>query len=678
VGLYVCDEAGGLLPAGVGGELWVGGAGVARGYLGRAELTAERFVPDPFSGEPGARLYRTGDRVRRRGHGELEFLGRLDEQVKIRGFRIEPGEIEAALLGQAGVREAVVRVREDVPGRKRLVAYVVAEEGVDLSAPVLKGRLQTKLPEHMVPGAFVVLDRLPLNANGKVDRRALPAPEQGAGAAYVPPRTATEEVLAGIWAEVLEVERMGVEEGFFELGGHSLLATQVVSRARRAFGVEVPLRALFEASTVAELAARIEALRSEGASPAPPIERVPRTGPLPLSFAQQRLWLVDRIEPDSPAYVMPAVLRLRGPLDVGALRTGLDALVRRHETLRTVFAEREGGPVQLVLPPARVPLPVLDLRPVPGARREAEAERQVGAESLRPFDLARGPLLRAALLRLGEDDHVLCFTLHHIVSDGWSMGVLVREVSTLYDAARRGGTARLPEMPVQYADYAVWQRAWLRGDVLEAQIAYWRERFAGAPPLLEIPTDRPRAQGQSPRAASRGLVLSPALSKRLRALSRHEGTTLFMTLLASWQVLLGRYAGQEDVVVGSPIAGRNRRETEGLIGFFVNMLALRADLGGDPTWRELLDRVRETALGAYAHQDLPFERLVEELGVERSLTHPPVFQVTFALNRSGGRDERLVLGALETEPFGGGEAAAKFELDLTIVDAGGQLAAGLV
>ncbi|HEX7241378.1 MAG TPA: amino acid adenylation domain-containing protein, partial [Longimicrobiaceae bacterium] len=652
------------------GEAYVGGGGIVRGYLERPELTAERFVPDPFAAEPGARMYRTGDRMRWRAEGVLEFIGRVDEQVKIRGFRIEPGEVESAVAAHPGVREARVIVREDAPGEKRLVAYVVGEAG----AEEVRAYLRRSLPEYMVPSAFVVLDALPLTPNGKLDARALPAPEYGGGEErYVAPRTPVEEVLAGIWAEVLHLERVGVEEGFFELGGHSLRATQVVSRTRQAFGVEVPLRALFEAPTVAGLAERIEALRGEGSGPvAPPIERVPREGPLPVSFAQQRLWVVDRLDPGSPAYNMPAALRLRGVLDAAALRASLDALVRRHETLRTTLAERGGVPVQVVHPSAPVELVELDLGELPEAEREAEAGRLAVAEALRPFDLARGPLLRSTLVRLDEEEHVLLFTLHHVAGDGWSMQVLVREVSALYGAFSRGEEPRLPELPVQYADFAAWQRAWLAGGVLEAQVDFWREKLRGASPLLEIPTDRPRTLAQSPRTGTHRLTLAAEVTQGLRALSRREGTTLFMTLLAAWQVLLGRYAGQDDVVVGTPIAGRTRRETEGLIGFFVNMLALRGDLGGDPTWSELLGRVRETALGAYEHQELPFERLVEALDVERSLDHDPVFQVTFELERAAAHEE-LALGGVGIEPLAAGAEIAKFDLDLAMEDGGERL-----
>ncbi|HEX2190523.1 MAG TPA: condensation domain-containing protein, partial [Longimicrobiaceae bacterium] len=573
-----------------------------------------------------------------------------------------------------------MEARPDAGGGARLVAYHLPADGAERPAPAeLRAWLRERLPDSMVPGGFVALDAFPLTPSGKVDRRALPEPEAvDAGAAEpVPPSTHVEEILAGIWAELLRLPRVGVHDDFFALGGHSLLGAQVVSRIRAALGVELPLRALFEAPTIAGLAGRIEALPGDGVRAAPPIGRTSREGPLPLSFAQQRLWLVDRLEPGSAAYNMAGALRLRGVLDVAALRASLDALVERHETLRTTFAEGEGGvPVQVVHPPAAVPLPRVDLGGLPEAERERAAERLAAEEALRPFDLARGPLLRATLTRLREADHVLSITLHHVVSDGWSMDVLLREVSALYDARSRGQAPRLPELPVQYADFAVWQRAWLSGAVLEEQIGYWKARLAGAPPLLEIPTDRPRTVGRSPRAASHPFRLPAGLSQGLRELSRREGTTLFMTLLAGWQALLGRYAGQTDVVVGTPIAGRSRREVEGLVGFFVNMLALRADLSGDPTWRELLGQVREAALGAYEHQELPFERLVEELEVERSLTLTPVFQVTFALERSTALDG-LALGDLAVEPFGGGAGVAKFDLGLTLRDGGEALAGAL-
>ncbi|HSU16596.1 non-ribosomal peptide synthetase [Longimicrobium sp.] len=678
---YVLDPSGDPTPIGVPGELHVGGAGLARGYLGRSSLTAGRFVPDPFSGRAGARLYRSGDLARWRADGTLEYLGRIDQQVKIRGFRIEPGEVEAVLLAQPGVAQAAVVVRGEGDDAA-LVGYFVPS-GIAPAHSTLRDALKQHLPEHMVPAAFVALDRIPLTANGKLDGGALPEPQAAgaeAGEAFVAPRTPVEEVLAGIWCEVLGAERVGALDNFFDLGGHSLLAMRVISRARQAFGTELPQRFLFESPTVAELAGRVEALRSAGAPVAPPIEPAPRTDPPPLSFAQQQLWLLDRIDPGSAAYNMSFALRLRGALDVPALRDSLDALVRRHETLRTTFGFQDGnpGPVQVIHPPAPVPLPVVELGQASAAAREREAERQAAAEALRPFDLASGPLLRTLLLRLADDDHVLCIGLHHIASDAWSMQVLVREVSTLYAAFARGEAPCLPELPVQYADFAVWQRAWLRDESLEAHLSYWRDRLSAAPPLLELPVDRPRAVGQSPRAAAHAFVLGPELSRKLRELSRREGATLFMTLLAGWQALLGRYAGQHDVVVGTPVADRGRREVEGLIGFFVNMLPLRTELAAELTWRELLARVREGALGAYDHQELPFERLVEELGVARSLTHTPLFQSTFALHREGRWHEGLRLGEVAVEPFGGGERVAKFDLDLVVTEDGETLDAVLV
>ncbi|MEW5929568.1 MAG: non-ribosomal peptide synthase/polyketide synthase, partial [Gemmatimonadota bacterium] len=676
--LYLLDGALEPVPFGVAGEIYIGGAGVARGYLDRPELTAERFLPDPYRGIAGARLYRTGDKGRRRPDGEVEFLGRVDFQVKVRGYRVEPGEIEAALRAHPAVREAVVLLRGDAGHDPRLVAYVVPEEGARVAAPELRGLLGTRLPEYMVPGAYVVLEQFPLDPNGKLDRRALPAPRWEGEEAYEAPSTATQELLCGIWAEVLGSERVGTRDSFFELGGHSLLATQVVSRVRRVFGVEVPLRALFEAPTVAGLAERVETLRHAGTPDAGPrLERLPRGQPLPLSFAQRRLWTVDRLEPGSAAYNMPYALRLRGVLDAAVLRRSLDALVRRHETLRTVFAEVDGVPVQVVRDAAPAGPGTVDLRRLPAEARGGEARRLAGEEALRPFDLSRGPLLRSALLRLGDREHVLCFTLHHVVSDGWSTGVLVREVAALYGALARGEAPELPELPVQYADYAVWQRGWLRGEVLEAQLAWWKERLAGAPPLLEIPTDRPRGAGRDARAERHAFVLGAEPTRRLRELGRREGATLFMTVLAGWQALLGRHAGQDDVVVGTPVAGRSRVELEGLIGFFVNLLPLRADLGGDPTWGELLGRVREQALGAYAHQDLPFERLVDEVVDERTLAHAPLVQVAYSLARAV-EIEKTSLGGVELEPVGAVEEAAKFDLHLSLSDTGDVLGGALL
>ncbi|HJX28874.1 MAG TPA: amino acid adenylation domain-containing protein, partial [Thermoanaerobaculia bacterium] len=662
------------VPVGVRGELFIAGVNLARGYVERPDLTAERFLPDPAGGEPGERVYRTGDLARWRTDGAIEYLGRTDHQVKIRGFRIELGEIEAVLLTLPGVREAIVLAREDRADRggsdRRLVAYVVG----DVAADALRQGLRERLPEHMVPAAFVFLSALPLGPNGKVDRKALPAPEwQSAGESYVAPRTPVEDVLAGIWAELLGLQRVGVTDNFFNLGGHSLLATQVISRLRGAFGVEVPLRDLFEAPVLADLATRVEmALRAGAGRLTPPLVPVPREGPLPLSFAQQRLWFIDQLKLGSPFYNMPVALRVGGPLDCALLALCFGEIVRRHEVLRTVFAAPEGKPVQLIRPAASFALPGIDLSGLQEGARETTALRLASEEAGRPFDLTRGPLLRGALLRLAEGDHIALLTIHHIVSDGWSMGILVREVMALYAAFAGERPSPLPELPVQYADFAVWQASWLHGNILENELAFWRRQLAGLPPRLEFPTDRPRPTLQTYRGATRPVRLPADLVCQAEALGRRQGATLFMVLLAGFQTLLARCSDQDDLAVGSPVAGRSRIETERLIGLFVNTLVLRGNLKGAPTFRELLGRVRETALAAYLHQDVPFEKLVEELAPERSLAHAPLFQVMLVLQNAPV--ESLEIPGLRLWPVGGTGRTAKFDLTLSLEERDGELA----
>jgi amino acid adenylation domain-containing protein len=684
--LYLLDRTGRLAPFGAPGELHVGGIGVARGYLNRPELTAELFVPDPFGGEPGGRLYRTGDLVRYLSDGgDIEFLGRIDQQVKIRGFRVEPGEIETLLAARPDVRDAAVVVSQDAAG-KRLVACVVLDPGSPIAPSDLRAWLGERLPAPMVPAAFLVLDALPLTPNGKVDRRALTrlAAETTGGAAFEAPRTPVEELLAGLWASVLGVDRVGLHDDFFALGGHSLLATQLVSRVRELFGVEIPLRALFEAPTLAGLAARIEA---EGGSPQgvlspqalPPITPVPRdAGPLLLSFAQERLWFLDELDPGTPTLNMPFSAWLRHPLEDHLLARALNEIVRRHESLRTTFGSTDGQPWQRIAPALHIPLPVIDLRGLAPAAREREALRLEAAETLLPFDLARGPLVRARMVRTDEAERLFLLTVHHIVSDGWSLGLLMREMRVLYAALSEGeggGTGQpspLPELPVQYADYAAWQRRWLGGAALEAQIAYWRGKLgdpARPVPTLDLPADRPRPAVQTYRSGSVTQVLAPALTRRLASLGRREGATLFMVLLAGFQALLGRLSGQDDVVVGIPVAGRVRAETEELIGCFLNNLALRTDLAGNPGFRELLGRARATALEAYEHQDVPFERLLEELRVERDLSRTPLFQVF--LNMLNFPTEEGGLGGTDE----GMTADVPSKFDLTIY--AGETAAGL-
>ncbi|HEX6039826.1 condensation domain-containing protein, partial [Longimicrobium sp.] len=613
-------------------------------------------------------MYRTGDVGRWRADGTLEFLGRGDGQVKVRGYRIETGEIEARLTELAGVGAAVVAVREDVPGEKRLVAYWTGEP---LPADALRTHLAASLPGYMVPAACVRLEQLPLLPNGKVDRKALPAPEGGAYAArdYEPPAGMAEELLAGIWAEVLGVERVGRRDHFFDLGGHSLLAVRVVSRVRQAMGVTVALGDVFTRPVLADFARELE---TAARAALPPIEPAPRDGPLPLSFAQQRLWFLEQLGDLGSTYHMRTRLRLRGALDRAALVRALDGMVARHEALRTTFVQVDGVPGQRIAPAdAGFLLVEHDLEG--RADGEAELARLLAREARAPFDLERGPLIRGRLVRLAPDDHVLAMTMHHIVSDGWSMGVLTGEMSALYAAHVRGREAALAPLPVQYADYAAWQRRWVEGDVLRAQSDYWARTLGGAPELLELPVDRPRAATMDPAGARLAVELDAELTAGLRALSRRHGTTLFTTLLAGWAVVLSRLAGQDDVVIGTPVANRGRREIEGLIGFFVNTLALRVELGGAPTVAELLGRVGARALEAQHHQDIPFEQVVERVAPARSLSHTPLFQVMFTW-------QNTPRGSLELPGLALGRVAAaedrdtvKQDLALTLGEAGGRI-----
>jgi amino acid adenylation domain-containing protein len=669
--LYILDAEMQPAPVGVVGELYVGGDGLARGYLKRPALTAERFVPDPFSAEPGGRLYRTGDAARLLAGGEVEFLGRRDSQIKMRGFRIEPGEIEAALCAHPTVAEAAVVARDEASGERRLVAYLVGrKQERPASASELRAHLRERVPDYMVPSAFVALDKLPLTPNGKLDRKALPAPEPSADAAqaYVAPRTPTEELVAGVYAEVLGVERVGVEDDFFELGGHSLLATRVVSRVREALGVELPLRALFESGRVGELAARIEGLaRGQGGLGArTAVVRGESGTPAPLTFAQQRLWFMEQLEPGSAAYNIPAAVRLTGRLDAEALGRTLSEIERRHGSLRTVFVEQGGEARQVVREHAPLALGVEDLSELSLDAREAELRARIETEAARPFDLARGPVWRTSLLKLGEEEHVLLLTIHHIVSDGWSAGVLVREMGELYEAFSQGKDSPLRELPVQYADYARWQREWLTGDVLESQLSYWRAQLAGAPPALELPTDRPRAAVQTFRGAYHYYELPTELAGSVRELSRKEDVTPFMLTLAAFQTLLQRYTSAEDIVVGTDIANRTQLEVEKLIGLFANQIVLRADLSGDPTFRELLRRVRPVVLGAYMHQDLPFDQLVRTLPPQRDLSRNPVFQVMFVMQNVPM--PALRLADVTMEPIKVDNHTAKFDLVLFVVE----------
>jgi amino acid adenylation domain-containing protein len=676
--IYILDEQ--LEPTAehVTGELYIGGAGVARGYLGRAELTAGRFLPDPFSGRACARLYRTGDRARRLADGTVEYLGRNDEQVKYHGYRVELNELRLALSAHPRVRDAVVVVRRDgAGGREQLVGYYVGREAI--AAEELRAHMQERVIAETVPQRYVHLRRLPLTLNGKVNVEALPAPwdekedsqragsgegkKEGTGEA----RTPEEAQLVEIWREVLGRERVRIDDNFFELGGHSLLATQLISRVHACFQVELPLRILFAAPTVAKLAEHLKEMvhtKQELLNTPPPISRSARDENLRLSFAQRRLWFLQQLESTSTSYNIPAAVRLTGQLDAASLERTFSEIVRRHEALRTTFAVVEGEPVQVIGEPAADTLPLIDLSHLPAAERHAEAKRCAIAEASRPFDLERGPLLRVQLLRLSAEEHVLLVTMHHIVSDGWSIGVLIREVAALYAAYVRGEESPLEELPIQYADFAYWQRTWLQGEVLAGQLDYWRAELAGAPAVINLPLDRPRLPTTEHHAARHALEISVGLTEALKQLGQQRDATLFMVLHAAFLSLLHYHTREVDLVLGTDVANRNRVELEGLIGFFVNQLVLRTDVSGDPTFEELLGRARQVALGAYAHQHLPFDTLVETLNPERSMLYAPLVQVKLVLQNTPLPSMELTgltLDLLELEP-----ETAKFDLMFTL------------
>ena len=679
--LYILDSQMQLVPIGVPGEICVSGYGVGIGYWKNEEKTQLSFVPNPFPATakplPGTNqdlIYKTGDLGRWLPDGTIEFLGRIDNQVKIRGFRIELGEIEALLSQDSGVRETVVVVQEDSLGEKRLVAYAVpsAAELVTSNELVsqLRNNLKERLPEYMVPSAFVLLEALPLTPSGKVDRRSLPAPDwlqRNQEHSYVAPRTPIEEMISGIWAQVLGVKQVGVDDNFFEVGGHSLSATQLISRLRNVFQIELPLRHIFEYPTVASLGKAIAKLQqSRDNLQAPPILPVSRDTSLPLSFAQERLWFLDQLQPNNPDYNMLAAMRLVGSLNIAALDQSFNEIVRRHEVLRTNFALADGQPIQVIAPSLTLKIPVVDLQTLPETEREAEVVRLAQREAQLPFNLAQEPLLRVTLLKLSESEHVVLFAIHHIVCDGWSTGIFTQELSTLYDAFAIGKPSPLPELSLQYADFAYWQRQWLQGEVLETQLSYWKQQLAGAPTTLELKkiAGNSTPSTRQEEGTEQSFALSTNLSEQLKTLSRQEGTTLFMTLLAAFQTLLYRYTNQDDIVVGTDVANRNRAEIESLIGFFVNLLVLRTNLSGNPSFRELLGQVREVTLGAYAHQDLPFAKLVEVVQPDRKSSHTPLFQVLFVLQNAP--IPALELSNVTLTPLEVNRGKAKFDLVLFV------------
>ncbi|WP_227983816.1 non-ribosomal peptide synthetase [Nocardia spumae] len=667
--VYILDRNLRVVPVGVIGELYIGGRGVGRGYAGRPGLTAVRYVADPFGPEQGARLYRTGDLTRYRADGTIEIIGRADSQVKVRGYRIELGEVESVLRTHAQVGEGAVVVRERASGDRALAAFVTPAAGIDVDLADVRNHLRTCLPRYMVPSAFSVLPRMPVNANGKLDRAALPPAmwdDPGSEAtAHVPPTTPEEEILATIWEEVLDVPHVGISDDFFELGGHSLVAMRVVARVREALGVELPVMQIFEHPTIEELAKHLVG-RDGDTQAAPTVTARPRPEDgAPLSFGQQRLWFVEQYDPGTAAYHMQSVFELRGRLDVAALHRACAAVMNRHEVLRSVFRVSAGTPRQVVLPSSEPDMRFEDVSEAADGR--TEADRIVEQERVRTFDLAEGPLVRLAVVRTAHDEHLVAFTMHHIVTDGWSMPIFLAELAEYYTA---GLGAALPALPVQYADFAVWQRDRLDDTVVRRLLEQWRAHLAGAPELLDLPLDRPRPVRPSKRGRCLDFTLSPADLTAVERFGRQHGVTLFMTLLTAFQVLLARYCEQDDVVVGTTIANRTQAATQNLIGFFVNTLPLRLDLSDNPTFAVAAGRVREAALYGYAHQELPFERLVEELNPARDPAYQPVVQVMFTLQSND--EETLTLPGIDAVamPVVTGTSQSDLSMEATKTDSG--------
>ncbi|MFN0279993.1 MAG: amino acid adenylation domain-containing protein [Pyrinomonadaceae bacterium] len=665
---HILDEKLAPVTGAAAGELYISGGGLSQGYLNKPELTAERFISDPFSKEEGARLYRTGDLAHYLPNGEIEYLGRIDDQVKIRGFRIEVGEVQTVICQFADIREAVVTAREEQTGDKRLVAYFVSGSGLKIETGELRNYLRQKLPDYMVPSAYVQLDSLPLTPNGKIDRKALPAPEKDASVdrqEYEPQKTETEKTLAKIWSETLGVDNIGINDNFFDLGGHSLLATQVLVKIATETGNLLSVAELFNLPTIAEMAKTLdEQASSAKKSSAAQIPVVSRKGNIPLSFAQQRLWFLDKLEPNSAAYNIPFGMRIDGEIDLKALRTALDKLIVRHESLRTFVTTANGEGFLQILPKLAVELPVIDLTNLAAEERDAKVRNLTTEEASKPFDLAMSPLFRTKLLKLRGDEHVMLVTMHHTISDGWSLAVFFEELSEIYGGLTRGIDVGLPELKLQYADFASWQRGPLAEKEISRQLEFWTAKLKGAEPLLEFPTDRQRPLVQTYRGANYRKTISPELLDELKAFSRREGVSLFMTLLAAFYTLVYRHTNQDDLVLGIPIANRNYSDIERLIGFFANTLALRADLSESPSFREFLGRVKELALESYENQDVPFEKLVEHLNPQRSLSHNPIFQVMFGLHNTPPLKPEL--SGLNLTPIEVNSGTSRFDLEVLV------------
>ncbi len=667
--IYILDGNGEPVPAGVTGELYIGGAGVARGYLSRPGLTAERFVQDPYAAEPGARMYRTGDLGRRRSDGTIEFAGRNDYQVKVRGFRIELGEVEAVLEQHPGIKQAVAVVREENPGDKRLVAYVVSG-AKRLEVSQIREWLAGKLPEYMRPSAFVLLKNLPLTSNGKIDRGALPAPARHRAALdriYDAPATAAEEMLANIWAEVLHIDGAGSRDNFFHLGGDSLLAAQVSSRIHARSGVALPLRRFFENPVLADLARSLEAARrgtQEGEFP--PLGAFPRGEEVPLGASQERVWFLHKLDPSSIAYHAQATLQISGPLQADVLERSLTALVHRHEILRTTFVEKDGWPIQVIHPPFAVSLPVVCLQHVEKDRLNALTARLIQAEITKPFDVGRLPLIRWILFSFSEHEHLLLHVEHHFVHDGWSFNVFLGELLELYTAFASGRPFPLAPCRLQFADFAIWQQHYRHSLAIQAQLSCWKNRLSGIPPVSELPTDYSRPRVQNFNGGLFRIALSPELSGRVRSFGHAEGASLFVVMMSAFFALAYHYTRQPDFSVGSSMANRHRPETEGLLGMLVNNVVLRAQLSAATNFRELVRQVRDLTFEAYENQDVPFQDVVQSLNVSRDLSVNPLFQTTFNFHNSPVTSPHIPELTLKLEE-GIGNGGAKFDLGVIVI-----------
>ncbi|MEW6735279.1 MAG: amino acid adenylation domain-containing protein, partial [Acidobacteriota bacterium] len=659
--VYILDKKLQPVAVGVAGELCLSGAGLARGYFNRPELTAEKFIANPYSSAAGARLYCTGDLARYLPDGKIEYLGRIDHQVKIRGFRIELAEIEVVLAQHTTVAECIVVAREDSTDEKRLVAYLVAQQGTIINTSDIRSHLKERLPEYMLPSAYVVLDKMPVTHNGKIDRNALPAPYQATvSKAYIGARTPVEEMLIGFYEELLGLKGVSIYDNFFELGGHSLLATQLISRVRKVFEIDFPLRNLSEAPILATLAERIEKARTTAQDlNLSPILPVSRDVAIPVSFAQQRLWFLEQLRPGSVFYNLSTAIHIRGQLNVIALERSLQEIIHRHEILRTAFVNQDGQPYQIIATSTTQRIPIIDLRELSLIDRDSEAQRLTSEDARQPFDLECGPLLRSSLVWLAKNEYLCILSMHHIVCDDWSIGIFIREMTLLYEAYSQAKPSPLAKLPLQYADFAHWQRSWLPTSLLPQQLAYWLQQLADIPEL-KLPTDRPRQGENVFRGKHQSLGVPKNLYVELRKLSQQTETTLFMTLLAAFGTLLYRYTGQDDIVIGAPIANRNKTEVEGLIGVFINQLVMRIDLSGNPTFRELLRRVRKMTLEAYDNQDLPFDELVAALQPKRTLNYLPLIQVQFDLHNTP--TQSIELPNLTLTPIEIERGAVQFDL----------------